>query len=280
MIKKVFLFFILILLIGTISGASNITREDALRCINDSQKIMKDLSLQKFNILRINDSLRQAENLYDSQVVLFDKKRSYDFSLVIPYCNEITKINKEAITAQDEFSAFKIFYNSSIIPGMNTSSIDLLVNQIQAEMDNERYENVKSMVDNAYNELINFKSSYTSLNLFLDSTTTGLRKFILKTWKVLLSIVIILIILFLIYRIKLSKWILTRQIENLQLRKKTVQELIMKVQKNYFETGKMPEGEYNIRIKKFAELIRDIDRQIPLLKEELIKLERTRIKKI
>ena len=50
----------------------------------------------------------------------------------------------------------------------------------------------------------------------------------------------------------------------------------MKIQKDYFQEGKIPEGEYNIKTKKYAELIRDIDRQIPLLQEELAKFQSTK----
>ena len=46
----------------------------------------------------------------------------------------------------------------------------------------------------------------------------------------------------------------------------------METQRDYFQYGKIPEGEYNIKTKRFAELVRDIDRQVPLLKEEIIKL--------
>jgi len=44
--------------------------------------------------------------------------------------------------------------------------------------------------------------------------------------------------------------------------------LIKKSQYEYFHLFKIPEELYHIRIEKFGELIRDIDRQIPLLVEE------------
>jgi hypothetical protein len=52
----------------------------------------------------------------------------------------------------------------------------------------------------------------------------------------------------------------------------------MQCQKNYFQFGTLPEGEYNIKIKKYAELVRDIDRQIPLLQEEMAKLKMSKEK--
>ena len=43
----------------------------------------------------------------------------------------------------------------------------------------------------------------------------------------------------------------------------------MSTQKQYFEGGNLSESSYTIRTKSFAEMIRDIDRQIPLLQEKM-----------
>lgn len=256
------------------TSKSNVTQNDAGLCINDSTQIMADMAASGLNTIRVNDTLKEAQALYDSQVVLHDKKRNYDFSLVIPYCNAIKQIKADSIMATDEFSALLKFYNDSIVPGMNTSSIDALVSQAQSEITSERYELVSDIVNEAYTEIIDVKSSYTSLNIFISSTTTGLRKFIVDNWKVILTLLVLGILFFMAYRIKIFKWITERKINSLMVRKNTLKNLIMKTQKSYFQLGTIAEGEYNIKTKKFAELVRDIDRQIPLLEEELIKLER------
>ena len=46
---------------------------------------------------------------------------------------------------------------------------------------------------------------------------------------------------------------------------------MQKTQKEYFQKGSLSESGYQIRSKNFADLVRDIDRQIPLLEEKLIK---------
>jgi len=46
------------------------------------------------------------------------------------------------------------------------------------------------------------------------------------------------------------------------------------MQEGYFKTKKLSESEYNIKLKKFKELIRDIDRQIMVLKEDMFKFEK------
>ena len=64
------------------------------------------------------------------------------------------------------------------------------------------------------------------------------------------------------------------KIRKLELRKKTIKTLISNTQKDYFERGNLSEGNYNIRTKKFGELILDIERQLPLLNEGLAKLDK------
>jgi len=70
--------------------------------------------------------------------------------------------------------------------------------------------------------------------------------------------------------------ILRKQLKNLKIRKESLRDLIGNTQKDYFQFGKMSEREYEIRTRNFAEMIRDIDRQIPLVEEKLVKYGKTR----
>ena len=61
---------------------------------------------------------------------------------------------------------------------------------------------------------------------------------------------------------------------HLMTQKKALNTLIQNMQKSYFKTKKLSETEYTIKLKKFKELIRDIDRQVMVLKEEIFKTKR------
>ena len=63
---------------------------------------------------------------------------------------------------------------------------------------------------------------------------------------------------------------------HLMTQKKALNTLIQNMQKSYFKTKKLSETEYTIKLKKFKELIRDIDRQIIVLKEEMFKVKKKR----
>jgi hypothetical protein len=205
--------------------------------------------------------------------MLKEKRRQYDFSKVLSYCDSIKQIHKDAVDALDSINALMLFYNQSIVPGMNTSTIEVIIGEIREDMDTERYEEISEEVNQAYSEISRVKASYTALNVFYDNTTRSLKKFFIKNWITITTLLVIFIVLFIVYRTRIAKWIIFQKIEKLKMRKRTIKELIMQVQKDYFQNGSIPEGEYNIKTNKFAELIRDIDRQIPLLQEELVKLK-------
>jgi hypothetical protein len=287
--KETFLVLISILILSIIfsSNTSAVTNADqnisiesqASNCINESVSLLYDLIDNNFVIDRVNDSLTQAQNLYQSQAILKEKKQNYDFSLVIPHCKDILKIHDDALDAKDEYIALLKFYNDSITPELNTSSVDKTLSEIKIEIANERYENVKVMIDKAYEQIINIKSSQTTLNLFYRSTTRGIGALVRENWVFIISIFFVFLILIFIYFNTIKRLIIKRKVKNLEVRKTTLKSLIMKTQKDYFQSGGMSESTYTLKIKKFAELVRDIERQIPLLNEEIAKINQKKNKK-
>jgi hypothetical protein len=257
----------------------NITiQEQAELCLNDSRVILNELIENNLNSQRVNDNLNNAQDIYDAQVVLLEKGRNVDFSLIIPYCDEISKIRKLAFEALDEYSSLRKFYNVSITTDMDSSTIDAIFYEIEEEIDSERYEKVPDLVDKAYEEISKVKSSHTTLNLFYDATTRGIKKFFQENGLVVLISIFLILLFFLIFNKKISTKIIENKINNLELRRKTLQGLMKKTQLDYFQNGIISEGNFNLRTKKFAEFIRDIDREIPLLKEDLVKINRKKKK--
>jgi hypothetical protein len=257
----------------------NITiQEQAELCLNDSRVILNELIENNLNSQRVNDNLNNAQDIYDAQVVLLEKGRNVDFSLIIPYCDEISKIRKLAFEALDEYSSLRKFYNVSITTDMDSSTIDAIFYEIEEEIDSERYEKVPDLVDKAYEEISKVKSSHTTLNLFYDATTRGIKKFFQENGLAVLISIFLLLLFFLIFNKKISTKIIENKINNLELRRKTLQGLMKKTQLDYFQNGIISEGNFNLRTKKFAEFIRDIDREIPLLKEDLVKINRKKKK--
>jgi len=255
------------------ADSMNVTQADAEICLNNSHEIMNQMINQQFNVQRINDSLNQAELLYAAQIKTNSYKSSGNFLNIFKYCQEIALIQKSAIDAEDSFSALLKFYNISITSDMNSSEVDAIIKTIRDEMSNERYEKVQPLVDQAYSAISNTQASYTAINVIYRNTTRSLRLFFEKNGLSLGIVLALLIIFFIAYRTRIDRWITQRKIDSLEMRKSTIKKLITDLQTGYFHNSNVSEGEYNIKTKKFGEIIRDIDRQIPLLYEQMAKLD-------
>jgi len=266
-------FFVFLVLISSLNAQeSNLTQgEQAKKCLEESRDIISSLHEKGFNVQRVSDLLNETEEIYNSKQILEKKGRVPDYSTVLQGCKEIENIKENAFKARDEFEALKKFYEDFITEEMNSSSVDGIMNKIQNEIDSERYENVPPLIDKGYKEITNVRSYYTTLNVFYKSTTAGFKKYIIDKLYYILGVIAVLVGGFLIFKNRVLKKIAKIKLERLNLRKSTIRDLIAKTQKNYFDKGNIPEEVYYIRISKYSELLRDIDRQIPLLEKRIAK---------
>lgn len=283
--KTVWILFLFILIFPFLYAETNLTmQQQADLCLNESSLTIELMIKDGFNIQRLNDTLEEAKTIYASQIVPTIRTKKPDFTLVIAKCLEITSLREQAILVREDFEVLKKVYNDSVIKVMNTSKIDSFMAKIEDNIRSERYELVPNLIDEAYDEISSLRASYTALNVFYANTVTGIKQFLLKknqlflksgieNWKILSTLILILIILFFVYRLQIMKWLIKTKIDSMQTRKKTIKGLIMNLQKDYFQYGNIPEETYNIRTKKFAEIIRDIDSKIPLLQAELARIE-------
>jgi len=270
------LFFIVVIAGSqTLSEEANLTdHEKAKLCLNKSLEILTEMNQSNFSILRINDSLYELESVFQAQEVLLKGNRRHDFSLVLPYCEDISNIREEAFDAIYELEGLKKFAERFLKEGMNISSVDLIFSNIREEIKSERYENVGALIEQGYEEITNIQASNTALNLFYKTTTRTIKDFFIDNWIALSISFCVLFVLSLIYRSAIRKWIIKKKIRKLEDKREVFRKLIQKMQKDYFEKGKVSEGEYEVKTKKFSEMIRDIDREIPLLKADYMKVER------
>ena len=270
--RKAIILLILLFSVSFVFAEGNLTsKEIATSCLNESYSVLNDIAKYNLSLNRFNDSLTKAQDLYDAQIIIESRKGKPNYDLVISYCEQIKTLKQDAITALDSYKVFLGFYHETIDSSMNTSSIELIITQIDAEIAGERYDSVPRLIDQGYSEITKVKSEQTALALAYQATTKGIGGFLQANWIMLTSLLILLIAFYLLYRTKISLWILQRKLNNLMLRKDTLKNLMSKTQRDYFQYGSIPESTYRMRIKNFGELVRDIDRQIPLMQKDIAK---------
>ena len=224
--------------------------------------------------MRIKDTYSLAEQIYFAQIVAEDKKQVGEYGIILEKCREIKNIKIKAFQNRDELRVLEERINeTSKNKEVNLSGVLESFEKARQEFYDERYEQSLVLIDNTYQKISEAESSAAQSKIFYIAASKTLANFFIKNWWIILIVVVILLGIYFITKNRIEKYLIKRRIKKLGLEENVLKELITKTQKDYFEKGVISEGNYNIKMKKFSELIRDIHREVPLLKEELEKRE-------
>lgn len=266
--------FLLTIQLTSIRSQGNETLSDydlALEVINQSRIDMQEMMDSDFGVLRVNDTLNQIEQLFEAQFALQEKGSSPDYSLVIEGAKEITAIKKKAEETSDELNALE----SRLKDVSKESEAYSLFNEAKTEFKDERYEKITELVEEAYVILSEEQSIQTRVGVVYTASTKTILGFLKRNLKMLTITIIFITMFYLIFRKKIAIFLIDRKIKELNFERGVLGNLVEKAQYEYFHLFKIPEELYQIRIEKFGELIRDIDRQIPLLLERKEKIKKS-----
>ena len=282
---RINIIILMILLLSIASSAENNTLSDEVislgKDLNLARQDMSEMIESGFNILRFNDTLTLAEQIYLAQNILSSTGGKTDYLLVENKIEELKTLKEDAYTAMDELNTLELSINQ-------TEDIDLepvkeIYNSAKTALLDERYEETITLVEDAYEKISELKSFKEKLDAFSDATSQGIIDHLkaenvvvslalnknVQNWQIYLTLTIIIILSLLWAHSKITIFILKIKISHLESRKDSIRELVARTQTEYFESGKISEATYRTRTKKYGELVRDINRQIPLLREEV-----------
>lgn len=266
---KYIAFLICIIFILPLAGAIS---DDAITAGNELDDLLKDMKEMRdagFQTIRYNDTLTFARQIYDAQLALENASGKADYSLVIEKIKELRELKITAIRASDELKALEMTMNQT--RDVNMTQVISIYDEARDEFNSERYEESMKHIDEAYKKISELEALRTKINAIYEASTRSIAGFLREQWKRIAAIVVVLVMTGLMARRKIAAWIISQKIRSLERRRNSITGLISKTQQEYFGDGAISETTYYARTKKYAELIRDINRQIPLLKEELMK---------
>ena len=265
--KIIFTFIAVMVIIIPLASAIS---EEALNIGNSlsiAEKDMEEMMNKDIPVTRYNDTLILTKQMYEAQLSLENTSKGPDYSLVQKKIEELKEIKQNAFTASDELKALEIIISQ--IKGIDLAPILEIHREARNEFYSERYEECLELIDKTYEKMSELEALQTKLRAFYEATSRSFINFIKEQWiKICFGLSGALFAFALTYNRSMS-WAIKRMIEDLENRRESIKGLIKETQKAFFQDGSISESTYHIRIKKYAEMIRDINRQIPLLKEEL-----------
>ncbi|MDO8460683.1 MAG: hypothetical protein Q7S74_06240 [Nanoarchaeota archaeon] len=244
---------------------------NAQKQINSAKDCFDEMSNRGLPVKRVNESLSDALQLYDGQQALESKGQKANYQLVLEYSQEVCQIKEKSFKADDELKVFLDEF-SNTQKSTNLSSMQEDYDNILRSFQEERFEDTLNLIEKGYKRMSEIESTQTSAKLFYESTTRSIKSFFIDNWEEILITCAVAIFLLIFFWKSIRKVRVKLKLRNLALQKQTLNKLIQKLQDDYFMTKTLSETEYHIKLEKFKEMIRDIDRQIPLLKEEFMKL--------
>ena len=270
-IRKVPLLLLFLLIIPTVL-AENQTNEIEQNFL-EIENIISELSSEGFNIQRVNDTYKAAKQIFDSQIETYKDENRRDYTIVIKYIDEIFELNDQAYIAKDEIEYVYSLYDDikEKNPQIDLSEAEIILKEMEFEYENEVYDKAYELAKQSYAKLIEIEGKYTALNLAYQATTKSIKNFFKENWLITLIVIIVGTILYVIFRNRIIYFRTKYKIKMLEREAKVLESLIRDAQTGYFETGTLSEASYRVRLKKFSELTRDINRTLPLLREELVK---------
>ncbi|PIZ83922.1 hypothetical protein COX97_00140 [Candidatus Pacearchaeota archaeon CG_4_10_14_0_2_um_filter_05_32_18] len=240
--------------------------------LGQAEKDILEMMENNISINRVNETYQEALQLYSAQLALEEKGKKADYKLIIKYTSDIGSVKKTALQAKDELEIFSEIFNE-VGENTNLSEMHGEYDQIISSLSDERFEDTIKLIKTGYERISEIQSSQTAINAFSNAISKTIKNFFIRNWLKLIIIFSIVLILLLIFWSSLKKLKVRLRFNLLITQKKSINNLLKEMQNNYFKTKKISEADYRIRLKKFKELIRDIDRQVMVLKEEMFKLK-------
>lgn len=237
----------------------------ALASANQSIAKMLDAGLPT---LRANDAYMAAEQWLEGQSALEEIGSKADYNFVLENVNQISQIESTAFAVQDDFNILSSRLGNATAGANLTYAIDLRDSAL-SEFRDERFDEAKNLIEQSYAEISSAETAAVHSQTLVESTRKNIESFLRENWQAMLGAFAVMCVLFFIFQKRIRRFMAISRMNSLMHEKEVLQSMLRELQRDYFEKGGVNEMTYHVKTKKFGDLIRNINRQIPLLKEEL-----------
>lgn len=250
----------------------------AQKSLDEGKQYIIEMINANFSTNKVNDTYTLAKEEYDSKVILEQKLIDVDYSTITTKVADIKSNRDKAFYTYDELTALEMTLEP--LKDKNLTETFEIYNEAKEEFNDERYDESLKAIYACYDKISQEQSAQSTLKVFYDNTRKSIRNFLMDNWKTILIVLASIIVITIVGYNRFSRYLLKSKIKHLELEKNVLKNLIKDGQREYFDKGQISETDYHIKIKKFGEMIRDIERQIPLLNEQLAKIAKPeRVKK-
>jgi len=246
-------------------------KEAKLATNNIAQQIIS-LRENGFKTTRITDEFSLIKQVYENNYLREKNGFLADYSLIKTKVAALNTLIALIYTTHDELAAL----DAAIVQAskeLDVSAAKEIYLSAKQEYDDERYEFVSPKIDLTYEKINELQSLEAKTAAAYEATRKNVSAFFEDNWHYIALIVIVPSVIYLIFRKKIKR---TRKLARLEANRAEINVLkkeMMASQEKYFVQQKLPESEYHIKIRLYAEKIRNLNGENALLEKELLELK-------
>jgi len=286
--NKLIFGLIFFLLVFQVAAQENITRENALEEIINSENIIQEMLDNDFSTTYMDDLFIEVERVLE-QVDYAEILRSEDstsgqkneartalrlvnweelsYSDVTVLTDEIKSRREQAFFIYDSLTALQLEIEANKRSNIDLEETTSLVEEANTAFYEDRYKDSQNLLEQAKNSLEEAKTQTAAQY----SMQRSAQNFIQRYWLALLAILLVLvIIIFLSYK-RINIHLLKNKIKKMKMEQNALQDLMKKTQLERFKENKISGIVYNIRTKKYQDRINEIKEELPVLESKLKK---------
>ena len=153
--------------------------EDASRvesALKLAEKDMEKMKADGLPIVKYNDTLTLARQIFEAQLLLEKSGRNPDYSLVYEKIEELKEIRIKAYRALDELKALELTINQT--KGIDLAPVLDLYAQAKDEFESERYDECLKLIDKTYEKISELEALRTKMKAFYEATSRSILGFL------------------------------------------------------------------------------------------------------
>lgn len=214
------------------------------------------------------DLLDVAWQWFDGQTAVELTGGSPDYSFSLQKVSEIEALESSSLAVNDDLKALASRIGSADSDA-NLTATKALVAQATQEFRDGRIDEAKALISKAYDEVSSAEADAVHSRTLVESARKNIESFLAENWQAILAVAAAVVILSFLFQKQIRRFLANARLKALMHEREVIESMLKSLQKDYFEKKNVTELTYHVKTKKYGDIIRNINRQLPLVKEEL-----------
>lgn len=248
---------LLLALIPPVAAQEDVSKEDALKAIDDARADVQEMEEQGIGTAFVNDVLGDAENALSNR----------NYQQVLEKTEAISDRQERAFEIMDSIRALELRIDE--VSGIgDPSKAEERLSEANAAFKNENYGEAEDAVFDGERYLQQVEGEYSIVKARYSAARDNTVSYVKEHWKTLVLSILLIFAVIAVSYLRISRMKNMKMLENMRIKRKVLDDLIKKAQMDYFNEAKISRRVYEMKMRKYREKMLELEEKIPILESQ------------